>query len=349
LIELIRMINMQSYKDITFNLTGEINVFDAPNETGKSVVFKVFRTMCDANWYGRGERKSLIRRGEEKGTAMLIVPHSEGSFKIVFEVYKTYQVYHLFDGNEHLDSWKQDNIPEDLIEILGWYYDKESKVLLNLCDQELDMPFVNSNSRFNYEVMRFIIQNPELETARDNISDWIRKSTDEIEILSTRVMTLENVIKDYKYVDVASLEDSIHKREEALTKGSAICNMIGSLQNIVSIEQPTISRVDDDKLDDIVNKSNSLRSLGITLQKIIGLEKPTIKEIDVAGVDNAISIAKLESSMIYNLYRVKDIIAERDKVSMLLQNSIELLRDFERENSVCPLCGQEFNKHVMED
>ena len=181
MIALLRLVNIQSFKDITLDLTRGINVIEAPNETGKSVMFKVYRTMCDANWYGRGERKSLIRRGCSKGLALLVVPKSENEvYKVLFEVYKTYQVYRLYLNDKLLDSWKQDVLPQRVQEVLGWYYDSNSKILLNLCDQELDMPFVNSNSRFNYEVMRFIIQSPELERARDNLHEWIKNCTDDL-------------------------------------------------------------------------------------------------------------------------------------------------------------------------
>ena len=345
MLALVRMVNIQSYKDVVFDLSEKINVFEAPNETGKSVIFKVFRTMCDANWYGRGERKSLIRRGCDKGVALLIVPYADGVFKVMFEIYKTYQVYHLFDGEEHVDSWKQDYIPDDILTILGWYYDKDSKVLLNLCDQELDMPFVNSNTRFNYEVMKFIIQNPELEIARDNLYKWIKENTDEIERLSTRAMTLEDITKEYKYVDTASLSNSISIRESAHKKGIALLNILKSLDGIHKLEKPAIVRIDEQSMDRIMLQAEGLRKIGLTLQERLKLVEPTIQRIDEESVESTINSSKKLNAMLYNLYRVRDLIEERNTAYMMLQNATERLRDFERDNDVCPLCGQAFNNH----
>lgn len=345
MLQIVRMINIQSYKDITFNLSGRVNVLDAPNETGKSIMFKVFRTMCDANWYGRGERKSLIRRGSDKGTALLVVPYSDGVFRIVFEIYKTYQVYHLFDGDEKVDSWKQDSIPDDLLNILGWYYDKDSKVLLNLCDQELDMPFVNSNSRFNYEVMRFIIQNPELETAKNNLQVWIKRNTDEIEDLSLKCRTLEGIIADYKYVDTTALEQSINVRDEAAKKGRVLVSLISSLKEISSLEEPKIARCDSNKVEQDIKIAEHLRQLGLTLQNAMTLNKPNIKTADTASVENKIQISTQLSSLGYKLLQIRNILDDMNSVRMKLQNAIEIKEDFEMENEVCPLCGNTFNNH----
>ena len=342
------MINIQSYKDITFHLSDSINVFEAPNETGKSVIFKVFRLMCDANWFGRGERKSIIRRGCDNGKALISVPYSGGVFRILFEIYKTYQVYHLLDGDKHLDSWKQDTIPKELIDILGWYYDKDSKILLNLCDQELDMPFVNSNLRFNYEVMKFIIKNNDLETSRDNLAKWIKSNTDELESLNTRILTLEGIISNYKYVDVEAISKSINKREEIYRKANALVNILESSDNISNLNKPVFNKIDSQRVEHLIDVTSRIRNIGMILQSILNLTRPHINKIEVDVIENNIKISKSINSIIYTLYRLRDSIVERDKTFIMLQNSIERLEDFENENKICPLCGSSIEHNYCE-
>lgn len=345
MLSIVRLINIQSYKDITFNLSEEINVLEAPNETGKSIMFKVFRTMCDANWYGRGERKSLIRRGEEKGTALLIVPYSGGVFKIVFEIYKTYQLYHLFDGNEKLDSWKQDTIPEDIINVLGWYYDKDSKILLNLCDQELDMPFVNSNLKFNYEVMKFIIQSPELERARFNIGNWLYQMSNDISDLSMKCRTLSEVVSQQKYIDTQVISDSISTRERVLEKSTVLCDMLESLVNMGSLEKPHMKKIDEEKIDATVDSVERLRTLGLTLQDVLKLERPVISTVDEQDIQDRIHSCKILNSIGFSLRELDKKISNMRSTEMFLQNAREVLVEFEQTHEVCPLCGQSFNSH----
>lgn len=339
------MINIQSYKDITINLSESINVFEAPNETGKSIIFKVFRVMCDANWFGRGERKSLIRRGCDKGTALIVVPYSDGNFKIVFEIHKTYQVYYLFDNDKQLDSWKQDTIPSELIEILGWYYDKDSKILLNLCDQELDMPFVNSNLRFNYEVMKFIIKNNELETSRDNLEKWIKTNSEELESLNTRILTLEGIISNYKYVDIDVISNSIEKRENISRKTTALVNILESLDNISKLDKPQFNKINSERVEELISNAEKVRNVGITLQNMLNLTKPTINKIDGEHIENLIDTSKCLNNILFSLYKLRDSIIESNKTYMMLKNSVERLEDFENSNKICPLCGNSI-EHV---
>ena len=347
MIALLRLVNIQSFKDITLDLTRGINVIEAPNETGKSVMFKVYRTMCDANWYGRGERKSLIRRGCSKGLALLVVPKSENEvYKVLFEVYKTYQIYRLYLNDNLLDSWKQDVLPQRVQEVLGWYYDSNSKILLNLCDQELDMPFVNSNSRFNYEVMRFIIQSPELERARDNLHEWIKNCTDDLNNLNIKVASLETIIQDHKYIDTGSLKESIEKREKTVTQAKSMYKLLEALNNITELSKPEKININHESVECNLQSVEKLYNLGLTLQECIKLQKPTIREIDLTELDKSVNSAKVLNQLSYNLIQVRESMSELLKIQMLRQNTLEKIEDFEKQHEVCPLCGHQFKEAI---
>lgn len=343
MISLVRLMNIQAYKDITFRFSNGVNVFEAPNETGKSIIFKVYRTMCDANWYGRGERKSLIRRGCEFGTALLIVPYSGGSFKIIFKLYPTFQLYYLFDGDEQIGSWKQDTIPKDIQDILYWYYDKESKILLNLCDQELDMPFVNSNGKFNYDVMKFIIESPELEKARFNVGNWLSDMSSELSTITMKKDAMMEVISDSKYVDTVELEESLTKRKDIVSKAEPLLNLLDTLNSLSELQKPDFNYIDSDFVENSLANADMLRSFGLVLQDAIQLKKPYLKYVDESRVDSCVAVSRTLSMLDIVLHELDTTISEQQLCILELYRALESKEKFEKENGVCPLCGSTFN------
>lgn len=348
MIKLLRLVNIQSYEDITFKFDNGINVLTAPNETGKSIMFKVFRKMCDYNWYGRGD-KSLIRRGCEKGTVLIVADRKDSKegdyFNIIFEVYKTYQIYRLFDSNSNeLGVWKQNTLPIEIASILGWYYNSESKILLNLCDQELDMPFVNSNLRFNFESLKFIICDDELDKARLNISNWIRELESSRDVVIGDMRHYEGKISAYDFVDTTDLKISIEKRRNTVNIAEHACNLLESLQNCVEQKMPEFKRVDEDKVSECISKADMLRNLGLTLQSALTTKKPTMVEVDTDRLERCIDVCKSLSVLKYNLSNLRYTMESMKACDMRIQNSKELIEDFEKQHELCPLCGSKFNK-----
>ena len=295
--------------------------------------------MCDSNWYGAGEAKSLIRRGCDKGTAMFVVPYSGGVFKVVFEIYKTYQIYRLYDGNELINKWKQTSLPDDLRDILGWRYDKSSKILLNLCDQELDMPFVNSNERYNFDALRFIIQNEELERSRFNIGEWIRELKGSINDVTLVNENLKGKVGAYSYVDTAKIKDSIEERQEISRKAHSCLVLIKSLNSCVELTKPEVREINTEEVESTINKVKKLYELGITLQSVIKEKVPTCRSIDADSVENIIESCKRLNTLRYTSYQLLQAIDSMNTAKMNYQNAIEHLEDFEEEHKFCPLCG----------
>lgn len=342
LISILRLINIQSYEDVTFRLSDGVNVLTAPNETGKSVMFKVFRQMCNGNWYGRGTNKSLIRRGASKGTALLVVPYENGLHKIVFEVYPTYQIYRLFDGDTPVCSWQQDSLPDDIAEILGWYYDRDSKILLNLCDQELDMPFVNSNESFNYEALRFVLLDPELERARFNIGEWLYQLSEKIDIVATRKTAFESLIKGQTRVDTVALENSIKKREKLVGIADVACELVALLDSCCELEKPSFNTIDTESVDASMDAITGLRDLGLVLQQAITEKKPEFNKIDGERVEGGIQKCKALQALRSSLVCVLNDMDKYKALKMKVKNAKECIQRFEEEHEFCPLCGSRF-------
>lgn len=350
MIKAIRLINVQSFKDITLRFNTGVNVLEAPNETGKSIIFKVFRRMCDINWYGRREKKALIRRGCEKGLVTIVVDNGDGvAYNVQFVMFKTYQTYKLLKGKELIGSWKQDTIPDEVKSVLGWYYDEDSMRLINLLDQELDMPFVNNNNRSNYEIMKFITHDIDLDTARYNINQWIDDLTRMESDIETKEIRAEGELESLPKIDEFDILERIRIKEQSLNVSSVYANMIKSLDNCCSVHKPIFNEIDSNLLDTSIDCSVKLYQIGKTLQDVIMLKKPCMRTIDSIQVETLIELCKLYNNMRCSLININKFLSSKNNVEMKIKNVKEHIEDFEIEHKFCPLCGSKFNNKEKEE
>lgn len=380
MIDAVRLINIQSFKDITYNLSNAINVFQAPNETGKSVLFKVFRIMCDANWYGRGERKSLIRRGCEYGAAQItLTPKDNVVYQITFGLYPTNQIYILTKDGSTIGEWDQDSMPQEIMKLLGWVYDKDTKILLNLCDQELDMPFVNSNEGFNFDVFRFVIKDAELESARENLARWIKELETCDDKVNASISNYKYAFSDVKFEDVDKLEMQIKVKEKLLEKEKAIGSAAVAFENcmivqpptfntidedtlirhfnnidlildthekverLVNLKQPTFNTIDEDEFNEHMEKVNVLSKTINLFKDITALKAPTFNTIDEECLSQSLSTLQILNRLIGVLRGTRKVMYEMNQESTAITHILGLIDRFESENKICPLCGKPFN------
>lgn len=344
MIETIRLVNVQSFKDITFNFSSGVNVIEAPNETGKSIIFKVFRRMCDINWYGRSEKKALIRRGCERGAVAIKVRASDGNTYVVqFTMYKTYQTYKLLKDGELLGSWKQDIIPDEILNVMGWYYDFESMRLLNLLDQELEMPFVNNNNKSNYEIMKFITHDADLDIARVNLNQWIDELTRLESEVESRKMRVEGELDSLQQIDEIEIAERIEEKQYSLELSSVYANLIKGLSDCCDLVKPKFNMIDVDKIESSVDSSVGMYKFGKTLQEVLVLSKPEFNTVDENNVSRFIDSCKILNSMRYSIINLSKAISSKKEMEMKISNVKEHIEDFEKEHKFCPLCGNRFN------
>ena len=345
MIDAIRFVNVQSYKDVTFNFSSGINVLEAPNETGKSIMFKVFRRMCDINWYGRSEKKALIRRGCTKGLVAISVKHQgdDNKYLVQFNMFSTFQTYKLIVNKEIVGEWKQDTIPDEVALVLGWYYDFNSARLLNLLDQELDMPFVNNNNKSNYEIMKFITHDSDLDTARYNLNQWIDELTRLLSDADSRKLRLEGELSSLQEIDEYKIEQNIAVKEKSLNESKVYANLLKSLCDINSLSKPVCEVRDNDRIDLSIRIVEQLYQFGLLLQDVVKLRKPQFNIVNTNKIEQEINIVKSYNNIKFNLNNIKKLLKDKQVVEMKIKNTKEHIEDFEREHQFCPLCGSQFN------
>ncbi len=297
----VEMCNIQSWKHVVFNLEEGINVFKARNETGKSVLFKVFRTMCFPKFYGR---KVIIRRGCDQGK--LILTMFNGSV-IEFNVYLTSQTYTLHkDGSTQ--SWKQDFLPEEIREELNWFVDKDSLILLNLIDLEMSLPFITSSSKFNAQVLKFIVEHPELEEMAHRNSDLMGELEEYTSIVSHSLTKIRGKRSAYTPINT-----------------DAILNRLDTVNGL--------------KLE-----MRGLLRIAKVVDTISSLKKPEKLSVDFELLERNFKVIEKFNRLGESLDVLHNTLTEKDKVVRRLRELELHKKDLEDKLGECPTCGSLFDK-----
>lgn len=186
-----------------------LNMIKARNETGKSVMFKVFKQMCYPGKGGNLARLDLLRRFCKTATATIYM--SDG-YIIRFVIDRadltkqtTTQWYELIDPDGHVKRFFGSYLPEPIREVLGWYVDHKQEILLNLIEKDGPQLFINTSGSFNANALKFITENPVVTEALHTMGEWDGVCGSALESLTKLYNNLQGRIASLKYTDVTAL------------------------------------------------------------------------------------------------------------------------------------------------
>lgn len=186
-----------------------LNMIKARNETGKSVMFKVFKQMCYPGKGGNLARLDLLRRFCRTATATIYM--SDG-YIIRFVIDRpdmtkqtTAQYYELIDPNGHTQRFFGTYLPEPIREVLGWYVDPKQEILLNLIEKDGPQLFINTSGSFNANALKFITENPVVTEALRTMGEWDSTCSNAMESLARLHSNLQGRIASLQYTNISDL------------------------------------------------------------------------------------------------------------------------------------------------
>lgn len=382
-IKAILMQNIQSWKGdedkqmLVFD-EDKLNVIIGRNESGKSVLAKVFRQMCFANFYGTKGRRSLLRRGCSQG---LVTFRLYNGTVIHFILAPTYQMYKMKrEQDTEYMTWRQNNLPEEIREELGWFIDTENNILLNLIDGEQYMPFIDSPHRFNAGVLKFITEDPDLETVIYNT----RESIQTLEVLAVQELQTLNSVKNresmLRFIDTDTIQSRINKREKIIEVFnpiySSMCEL-AELRNHKAPSKPTALN-NDKVLTVLIPQFTTVSESTQALKQHLSIPKPkpfhnppnlttvissfkevraladqtsdslsiTINRKDFSQSDTLATITSTYKTLMWLRRELNEVRIHNTNIDKLTSDLAEVhhkIHKYKEENKICPLCGGGFS------
>lgn len=384
-IDAIRMHNIQSWGEegnvLEFEYT-KVNVIIARNETGKSVMMKVFRQMCFPSFFGRSGRKDLIKRNCEFGQMDILTV--DGHY-ITFVMFDTAQKYILKYPDGQVQEWVQNELPEPIRLILGWYIDVEHQILLNIIDHEISMPLVETEKSFNAKVLRFVVEHQQLEENVVQLKSWSEELKELIEAENRTVDNLtskidmipkkdlselhdkleitrlyDKVFKSIQYVSTAvndyniqvpnietkellSKEDSV-ELETIMEQIKVIDTLTENFNNHQTLTEPQFKEIDEKTYNQLKETDIELHGLLLSVAELYNhnLNKPTVPTIDEKIHD----VMKTRQSLFILDKSLDNLLSNVNRQKFLAIELVNINRNIEHlenELGVCPLCSRPFD------
>lgn len=209
MIEKIRMVGCQSWNDTEIDLINGLNVIAAPNNTGKSVLFKMFKIAVSPKYFSPAKRKKLIRWGSSK--ALMGVSFTDGCEGVVIltQTNVTYAWKSATDENYSYSTEPR----KEFIDELGFLVSNDGKFVANIIDADQDLMLVDNNSKGTYEFIDMLCNDNELEILKENT----KQSRDALDPVYQRVccdvMKTTNELNKMSCYDITGEENSLNELE----------------------------------------------------------------------------------------------------------------------------------------
>lgn len=164
--------NMQSWSEqsgvMEFN-PEVLNVIKGRNETGKSVVFKIIYEMVFPGYHGA---QYLVRRGAEFGSALF--NYADG-ISVLFVLYPNgSRLYGVYKDNQ-LTPYNVTRIPDEIIQIMGLVISWDTRIILNVLDKDIPMPFIKTDSTYNASLLQSKLEPIEITNMFVRAKDYLTR------------------------------------------------------------------------------------------------------------------------------------------------------------------------------
>ena len=223
----IRLIGCQSWEDNVIRLSpSAVNVLKADNSSGKSVLFKMLKITACPSYYTPKERKKLIRYGHD--SALILYQFDDGTLGGC-RVFPTRVIYLYSKDGKTFTQYE--NPPQIMIDKLGLVHNGE-KFIANIIDMDQPLLLVYSNVYENYELIKLLTENAELNEVREKVKNNISEFEEIEKDLEFSRVELEKALDGFEYKNLDKMEYAVSYAEKELQQLYQLEDIINILNGI---------------------------------------------------------------------------------------------------------------------
>lgn len=206
MINQIRLVGCQSWEDTTIQLSQDrINVIQAPNNTGKSVLFKILKISVAPKIYTARKRKKLIRNG--CGEARAYFAFTDGC--VAATVIQQTRVIYLFKENDS-QTWESFvEPPKRMIDELGLLVNAKGTFIANIIDTDQNLLLVDSDAASTTEFIDMLCNNATLDDYREKIETANSWALENITPVEWELEKVNRELQNLDYVDIEHMQHDI--------------------------------------------------------------------------------------------------------------------------------------------
>lgn len=230
----IKIHNIGPWKDDIIEFSNSINVLIAGNGKGKTAVFNCIKLAVCPEIFSSNDLVDFIRIGESSGEFILLF--TDGSAYRVVVTPSGVNYYYCKNLQEsNAFTLCTEGKPQDLLDKLGSFV--KNDLICNLVDMQQTQLFVETSDKDTYDILSFIINDPNLDKLKDNLVNIRIPLTKKLyKEVSAKVDTCSAILSEIKYVDVASKEFRQQELEEFIDPINKLYTFYESFDSLLEVE-----------------------------------------------------------------------------------------------------------------
>lgn len=287
----VRLVNVQSIDDITYDLSEGLNVIIAENNTGKSVLMKVIDILPRIHKLDTDERKQYINFNA--GKADIYFYCSTGFYWV--EICRNVTNFY---GGENPEScvFLGNELPNGLRQGLSLLV-CEDNLVANLITEDQSKFLVESDSKINYSIFRLMTTDENSEALIKGCEDKIKELTGSIKMKEgTRDYIAKELSRSAK-VDVSQQEFALCISKPLIDLGESLVPIIESLSNVHKVN------LYDAPLKELVSLGTCVDDICGDLRYVRKISTPNVPKglldfaINLESIKKELSLIKPRKSM----------------------------------------------------
>lgn len=300
-----RLINFQSWLDMSMKFINGLNVICATNNEGKSVFFKSLYLTANPSSVPIDERTDFIRKGTDCAEVMHLF--SDGVAYIT-KIYSKSNSYFVVEDLQNVNVKSLGSeVPKDLLDRLGIIL--AGDMIANLIDDEQRMFMVNSDTQNNTTALDLLVKHEGISNLIDRIENERLPKAKKL-LSSGKILKscYETSVSQIRYKDVDALERNVSLSEKLLEPLSGLLLCHDKLQTIIKVE------VVDEELKNLVEVSNRLEDVYVSIS--------VIENID--NIDSGLLVTNKSIESFENLLKSFDLLTKHSIIDSEVNNFLEM-------------------------
>lgn len=276
----IKIHNIGPWKDDVIEFSDSINVLIAGNGKGKTAVFNCIKLAVCPEIFSSTDLIDFIRIGESSGEFILLF--TDGSaYRVVVAPsgVNYYYCSNLQESNTFILC--TGGKPQDLLDKLGSFV--KNDLICNLVDMQQTQLFVETSDKDTYDILSFIINDPNLDKLKDNLVNLRIPMTKKLyKEVSAKVDTCSAILSEIKYVDVVSKEFRQKELEEFIEPINRLYTSYEAFDNLLKVEEFS---------EDFIGLLDSICNLNEVSSNLEGIKE--FDEIDSEVLDFTVNLNEI--------------------------------------------------------
>lgn len=182
----LRLVGFQTWEDLTISLHDGLNIINADNGVGKSVVLKALQFSLNPLKFSPRDRKDLIRTGCSESEIYYCF-----SNKVIFNIKFTPKDVFYYRAENSLDFQVVGNAPPS--EMIGYFGSViKGDIVSNIVSMDSSQLLVNSDYKDNSDLLSLLLNNDDLDRIIELSDKRFRQTKSKLKEINIELNALES-------------------------------------------------------------------------------------------------------------------------------------------------------------